>query len=241
MVSQHSKAKYCGSTAPLLQQKRKNTQKMQNRKTMNNKFITIIKTNLILIIITYIWYWYNFTTINTNLILVTITYIWYISSIIMIDWICSIIKCYKLMRWSIYNIIWSNMMITWYKSIKNWSISSTWCRNSINWNIFSINWYNFSISRNTFIYKWSSVIGVIGLASSIDKSLYFPLATLHSNTNIINYKNSKSMIKTTGPGSKSLQHQLSSGSANIAARKANLISNPIKITLILYHYYIKLV
>eukprot|EP01084_Bolivina_argentea_P079721 144544_1 len=228
MVSQHSKAKYCGSTAPLLQQKRKNTQKMQNRKTMNNKFITIIKTNLILIIITYIWYWYNFTTINTNLILVTITYIWYISSIIMIDWICSIIKCYKLMRWSIYNIIWSNMMITWYKSIKNWSISSTWCRNSINWNIFSINWYNFSISRNTFIYKWSSVIGVIGLASSIDKSFY--LLSTTNNINIINYVNSNSMIKTTviftasftGVGVKSLPHWLSPALANIAAHKFNL-------------------
>eukprot|EP01084_Bolivina_argentea_P303242 523505_1 len=34
--------------------------------------------------------------------------------------------------------------------------------------------------------------------SSIDKSLYFPSATLYSNINIINYKNSKSMIRTTG-------------------------------------------
>eukprot|EP01083_Nonionella_stella_P077198 210654_1 len=57
--------------------------------------------------------------------------------------------------------------------------------------------------------------------SSIDKSLYFPSATLYSNINI-NYINSKSMIKITGPASKSLQHRLSSASANIAACETNL-------------------
>eukprot|EP01083_Nonionella_stella_P289497 985114_1 len=114
-------------------------------------------------------------TIKTNLILVTITYIWYISNIIMIDWICSIIKWYNsIITYILYinsNVKWYNSIcsiIKWYNSIITYIL---YINSNIKWynsicSIININWFIY------IVYKWSSN--------------WLSLIHVYINTNIIN-------------------------------------------------------
>ncbi len=102
--------------------KRKNNTNKENTKNITNK--------------------QNITTIIINGICKNIINIF--------NWICCIIKCYKLIRWS--NMI----IINWCNSINSSISSNTWCRSSIQWYII-LNWISKCIiSRMIKWIRWIS-------------------------------------------------------------------------------------
>eukprot|EP01083_Nonionella_stella_P077200 210661_1 len=133
--------------------------------------------------------------------------------------------------WSAVRIHLNHQHVT-FKSISNIIIRIIIWYNSINWSISSNTWCQWYISR--IIIGWISkcIINkmIKWISKCIIKCIYYFTATLTSTvsnlwfttTLISTVSNLRICLSSTGPASKSSQHQLSSASANIAACETNL-------------------
>eukprot|EP01083_Nonionella_stella_P156946 508797_1 len=133
--------------------------------------------------------------------------------------------------WSAVRIHLNHQHVT-FKSISNIIIRIIIWYNSINWSISSNTWCQWYISR--IIIGWISkcIINkmIKWISKCIIKCTYYFTATLTSTvsnlwfttTLISTVSNLRICLSSTGPASKSSQHQLSSASVNIAACETNL-------------------